>query len=107
MRLYLEARRLTLYNKAQFVNYSHCTMAMHNTYINDLVKPIGNTSKSFPFIPYFLISSYLLIVVSYITFWNFHNCLVTSTRSTTATPFELSSIMLPTTSYWMRGLELV
>ena len=100
---------MTLYTKTQFVSYSHCIMAMHNIYIYilmDLVKSIGNTSKSFPFTPYFLISFYLLTVVSHITFWNFHNCLITSMRSTTATPFELSSIMIPATSYWMRELGI-
>ena len=72
----------------------------------DLIRSIGNKSKEFPFTPYFLISSYLLTVVSHITFWNFHNCLVTSTRSTIVTPFELSSIMIPATSYWMRELGI-
>ena len=69
MCLYLEAKRLTLYTKTQFVSYSLCIMAMHSMYIlMDLVRSIGNTSKSFPFTPYFLISFYLLTVVSHITF---------------------------------------
>ena len=69
MCLYLEAKRLTLYTKTQFVSYSHCITAMHNIYIlMDLVRSIGNTSKSFPFTSYFLISSYLLTVVIHITF---------------------------------------
>ena len=73
----------------------------------DLVRSIGNTSKSFPFTPYFLISSYLLTVVSHIiTFGNFHNYLFTSTRSTTTTPFELSPIMIPATSYWISELGI-
>ena len=36
MCLYLKASRLTLYTKTQFVSYSHCIMAMHSIYINEL-----------------------------------------------------------------------